>query len=118
MKEFFEQYYPLIIVGAVLGVISVVFLLSYVFIKNKKETMGFDRNIPDKEILRRLLTYAKPYWKSFVAVLLLMVFSISYDIVAPLLIGQIQGMIKGTFELSALFWMIVLYAGILVYCHK
>ena len=114
MKEFFEQYYPLIIVGAVLGVISVVFILCYAFIKNKKETMGFDRNIPDKEILRRLLAYAKPYWKSFVAVLLLMIFSISYDIVAPLLIGQIQGMIKGTFELSALFWMIALYAGILI----
>ena len=114
MKEFFEQYYPLIIVGAVLGVISVVFVLCYAFIKNKKETMGFDRNIPDKEILRRLLAYAKPYWKSFVAVLLLMIFSISYDIVAPLLIGQIQGMIKGTFELSSLFWMIALYAGVLI----
>ncbi len=114
MKEFFEQYYPLIIAGAVLGVISVVFFLSYVFIKNKKETMGFDRNIPDKEILRRLLAYAKPYWKSFVAVLLLMVFSISYDIVAPLLIGRIQGMIKGAFELTNLFWMIALYAGVLV----
>ena len=114
MKDFFEQYYPLIIVGAVLGVLSVVFLVSYLLIKNKKETMGFDRNIPDKELARRLLLYAKPYWKSFVAVILLMVFSISYDIVAPLLIGQIQGMIKGEFELNALFWMIALYAGVLI----
>ena len=114
MKEFFEQYYPLIIVGAVLGVLALIFLLAYALIKNKKETMGFDRSIPDKEIIRRLLVYAKPYWKSFVAVLLLMVFSISYDIVAPLLIGQIQGMIKGTFQLPSLFWMIALYAGVLV----
>ncbi|MBQ2740550.1 MAG: ABC transporter ATP-binding protein [Clostridia bacterium] len=114
MKEFFAQYYPLIIVGAVLGVFAIIFLLAYLLIKNKKESMGFDRNIPDKEIVRRLLTYAKPYWKSFVFVLLLMVFSISYDIIAPLLIGQIQGMIKGAFELSSLFWMIALYAGILI----
>ena len=114
MNDFFEQYYPLIIVGAVLGVFAIIFLLAYLLIKNKKESMGFDRNIPDKEIVRRLLAYAKPYWKSFVFVLLLMVFSISYDIIAPLLIGQIQGMIKGEFELSALFWMIALYAGILI----
>jgi ATP-binding cassette subfamily B protein len=114
MNGFFEQYYPLIIVGAALGVFSLVFLLAYILIKDKKETMGFDRSIPDKEIIRRLLVYAKPYWKSFVFVLLLMVFSISYDIVAPLLIGQIQGMIKVEFELSSLFWMIALYAGVLV----
>lgn len=114
MKEFFAQYYPLIIVGAALGVFVIIFLLAYLLIKNKKESMGFDRNIPDKEIVRRLLTYAKPYWKGFVFVLLLMVFSISYDIIAPLLIGKIQGMIKGDFELSSLFWMIALYAGILI----
>ncbi len=114
MKEFFAQYYPLIIVGAVLGVFAIIFLLAYLLIKNKKESMGFDRNIPDKEIVRRLLTYAKPYWKGFVFVILLMVFSISYDIIAPLLIGKIQGMIKGDFELSSLFWMIALYAGILI----
>ena len=114
MKEFFEQYYPLIIMGAILGVFALIFLIAYLLIKNKKEAIGFDRNIPDKEIVRRLLAYAKPYWKGFVFVLLLMVFSISYDIVAPLLIGKIQGMVKAEFQLSALFWMIALYAGILI----
>ena len=114
MKEFFEQYYPLIIMGAILGVFALIFLTAYLLIKNKKEAIGFDRNIPDKEIVRRLLAYAKPYWKGFVFVLLLMVFSISYDIIAPLLIGKIQGMIKAEFQLSALFWMIALYAGILI----
>ena len=75
MKEFFEQYYPLIIMGAILGVFALIFLIAYLLIKNKKEAIGFDRNIPDKEIVRRLLAYAKPYWKGFVFVLLLMVFS-------------------------------------------
>ena len=60
----FEKYYPLIIMGAVLGVISLVFVLAYALIKNKKEAIGFDRNIPDKEIAKRLLKYAKPNGKA------------------------------------------------------
>ncbi len=110
----FEKYYPLIIMGAVLGVFSLIFVLAYALIKNKKETIGFDRNIPDKEIVKRLLKYAKPYWKGFLLVLGLMVFSISYDIVSPLLIGYIQGLIKADFELSKLFLLIALYASILI----
>ena len=110
----FEKYYPLIIMGAVLGVISLVFVLAYALIKNKKEAIGFDRNIPDKEIAKRLLKYAKPYWKGFLAVLGLMIFSISYDIVSPLLIGYIQGLIKADFELTKLFLLIALYASILI----
>ena len=110
----FEKYYPLIIVGAVLGVITIVFILAYALIKNKKESIGFDRNMPDGEIAKRLLKYAKPYWKGFVAVLGLMVFSISYDIVSPLLIGYIQGLIKAEFELAKLFLLIALYASILI----
>ena len=110
----FETYYPLIIMGAILGVFSIIFATAYALIKNKKEAIGFDRNIPDKEIIRRLLTYAKPYWKGFAFVLVLMIFSISYDIISPLLIGQIQGMIKAEFALSDLFIMIALYASILI----
>ncbi len=110
----FETYYPLIIMGAVLGVFSLIFILAYALIKNKKESMGFDRNIPDREIVKRLLHYAKPYWKGFLLVLALMVFSISYDIISPLLIGNIQGLLKGSFELSKLYLMILLYASILV----
>ena len=110
----FETYYPLIIMGAILGVFSLIFAIAYALMKNKKEAIGFDRNIPDKEIIRRLLAYAKPYWKGFAFVLFLMIFSISYDIVSPLLIGQIQGMIKTDFVLTDLFLMIVLYASILI----
>ena len=110
----FETYYPIIIMGAILGVFSLIFAIAYALIKNKKEAIGFDRNIPDKEIIRRLLAYAKPYWKGFAFVLLLMVFSISYDIISPLLIGQIQGMIKAEFALSDLFIMIAIYASILI----
>ncbi len=111
----FEKYYPLIIMGVVLGALSLVFIVAFALIKDKKESMGFERNISDKEITKRLLTYAKPYWKKFVFVLFLMVFSIAYDIISPLLIGKIQGIIKEDgFKLSYLFGMIGLYGGILV----
>ena len=111
---FFEKYYPLIIMGSILGAMALVFAITYACIKNKKESMGFDRHIADKEIVKRLLAYAKPYWKGFAFVLLLMVFSISYDIISPLLVGNIQDLIKGEFELRRLYLMIALYASILI----
>ena len=60
-----REYYPLIVVGGAVGFFAIVFTLAFVFMKNKKEAIGFDRNMKDGEILRRLLVYAKPYWKSF-----------------------------------------------------
>ena len=60
-----REYYPLIVVGGVIGLISIVFSLAYALIKNKKETIGFDRNMKDGEIVRRLLAYARPHWRSF-----------------------------------------------------
>ena len=100
--------------GSILGAMALVFAITYACIKNKKESMGFDRHISDKEIVKRLLAYAKPYWKGFAFVLLLMVFSISYDIISPLLVGNIQDLIKGEFELKRLYLMIALYASILI----
>lgn len=51
-----REYYPLIVVGGVIGLISIVFSLAYALIKNKKEAIGFDRNMKDGEIVRRLLS--------------------------------------------------------------
>lgn len=111
---FFKQYYPLIIMGAILGVFALLFLLAYALIKNKKESIGFDRNIPDSEIIKRLLVYAKPYWKSFVVVLFLTLLSIVYDVISPWLIGEIQGIIKTDFELNSLFIILAVYVSILL----
>ncbi len=111
-----HDYYPLLIAGAIIGTFSAIFILAYAFMKNKKEAIGFDRNIPDSEIIKRLLKYAKPYWKNFVLVLLIMLFTISYDIVSPLLVGNIQGLIKNEngFALNELIIKVVVYAGILI----
>ncbi len=109
-----NQYLPLLIVGAIIGTVSVIFIIAYALMKNKKEAFGFDRNIPDSEIIKRLIKYAKPYWKSFIIVLLLMLFSISYDIISPLLLGDIQKIIQAGFELNELYIRVGVYASILI----
>lgn len=100
--------------GAILGIFALLFLLAYALIKNKKESIGFDRNIPDREIIKRLLKYAKPYWKGFVVVLLLTIFSIVYDVISPWLIGEIQGMIKTDFSLNKLYATLAVFVSILL----
>ena len=111
-----KEYLPLLIAGAIIGTFSVIFIVAYALMKNKKEAIGFDRNIPDSEIVRRLLKYAKPYWKNFVLVLMVMLFSISYDIISPLLIADIQSIIKSEtgFALSDLYVRVAIYASILL----
>ncbi len=108
------EYYPLLLVGAVIGIFSTVFIIAFATLKNKKEAIGFDRNMKDGEIVRRLLHYAKPHWKSFLFVIVVMVFSIAYDIVAPLIVGYIEEIVKSDFELKSLFSAVAVYGGVLV----
>ena len=108
------EFYPLLVVGAIAGILSIVFIIAYLSIKDKKEAIGFDRHMKDSEIMKRLLKYAKPYIGSFVFVLIIMLFSIAYDVVSPLLVGNIEEMIKDDFEMSRLMSLILVYAGILI----
>lgn len=110
----FYEYYPLIAAGAVIGTLSIIFIVAFLSVKDKKSEMGFERNMKDSEICRRLLVYAKPHIKSFLFVLFLMMFSIAYDIISPLLIGNIEEMVKHNFEMSGLVSYVIIYAGILV----
>ena len=108
-----HEYLPILIAGAIIGVFTVIFLVAFLLEKDKKASMGYERNMPDREIIRRLLVYAKPYRGRFLLVFLVMLFSIVYDVGSPLLIGQIEELIKGQFELSALYSYLAVYAGIL-----
>jgi len=108
-----REYLPLIIVLSIIGAFTVVFLAAYAALRKQKDTSK-DRHIADGEIVRRLVKYAKPYWKQFIVVFLIMIVSVVYDVVSPLLIGHIQGIIKGDFELSYLYSMVACYGGILV----
>ena len=108
-----RDYYPLLLVGGVVGVFSLIFIIAYLMIKDKKTALGFDRNMKDGEIAKRLLVYAKPFIPSFLFVLFLMLFSISYDIASPLLIGHIEEIIADEFEMSTLLSYVAVYGGIL-----
>ncbi|MBO5274522.1 MAG: ABC transporter ATP-binding protein [Clostridia bacterium] len=109
-----NEFYPILIVGGVIGLLSLIFVIAYLSIKDKKEAIGFDRHMKDGEIMRRLLVYAKPYWKNFLLVLLVMLFSIAYDIISPLIVGNIEEMIKHDFDMKPLLISVAVYAGILL----
>ena len=65
-----REYYPLLVIGALIGVISVIFIIAYALIKDKKNAIGFDRNMKDSVLIKRLLKYARPYIPNFLLVLL------------------------------------------------
>ena len=115
MVEFVRAYLPILIVGAIIGSFTVVFVLAYIALqKHKEKEDDNERHMADSEIISRLLAYAKPYWKSFVAVFFIMVLSIAYDLLSPLIIGDIQGLIKADFELRDLYLRVAVYAAALV----
>ena len=107
------EFLPILIVGSIIGAFSIVFILAYVALNKAKEQKEYERNMSDSELVRRLFAYAKPYWKSFLLVLIIMVFSILYDIVSPLIIGGIEKMITTDFELTDLYKRVGIYAGLL-----
>ena len=106
---------PLLLVGGVIGTVSVLLLIAYACVKDKKTAMGFERSMADGEILRRLFGYAKPYLRQFVVVGSLVLFSISYDIASPLIVGYIEELVVGDFELKSLYVSVAVYAGVLVF---
>ena len=106
---------PLLLVGGVIGTVSVLLLIAYACVKDKKTAMGFERSMADSEILRRLFGYAKPYLRQFVVVGFLVLFSISYDIASPLIVGYIEELVVDDFELKSLYVSVAVYAGVLVF---
>ena len=109
-----NEYLPILIVGAVIGVFTILFTIVYVLEQRKKETKSKERTMTDREIVRRLMAYAKPYRKEFIVVLLVMIASITYDLVSPLLVGDIQRLVKAEFHLKDLYIRVAVYASILV----
>lgn len=109
-----HKYYPLLLMGGIIGTISLILLIAYGLVKDKKESMGFERNMKDGEIMKRLMKYAAPYRKEFVFVGCLMVFSIAYSIISPLIVGEIEELVVGDFPLKTLFLYVAAYAAILL----
>lgn len=108
------EYLPLLIIGGVIGGFTLAFVIAYLTIKSNKTMVSFERNMPDGEIAKRLLQYAKPFWKDFIAVFVIMLLSIGHNILSPLLVGHIEEIVKSKFELPYLFTLVGLYGIILL----
>ena len=109
-----DKYLPILIIGAIIGTFSLAFIAAYLRLKRDKALQEFHRNMPDREIIGRLLAYAKPYRKQFAVVFVIMLVSIAYDLISPVLVGNIQDLIKNEFALPKLFTLVAVYGGILV----
>ncbi|MCQ2446650.1 MAG: ABC transporter ATP-binding protein/permease, partial [Clostridia bacterium] len=111
-----REWYPLLFVGGIIGVFTLIFAIAYSTIKNRKEEIGFDRNMKDGEIIRRMAVYAKPHIGSFLIVLLLMLFSVSFDIISPILMGEAEELVKSIDDstLHTLYLYVAGYAVVLI----
>ena len=109
-----DKYLPVLIVGAIIGIFTIAFLVAYIKVKQDKTMQEFERKMPDSMIIKRLLGYARPYLAQFILVFVIMLISIVYDLVSPILVGKIQDLIKHDFPLNKLFLMVGAYAAILV----
>ena len=110
-----DKYLPLLIVGAIIGIFTIAFLLAYIKMKKDKSYKEFERNMSDSVLIKRLLNYGRPYLGQFILVFIIMVISIAYDLLSPVLIGNIQDLIKvADFPVKKLYLMVGGYAAILV----
>ena len=105
---------PILIVGAIIGTFALLFLVAFFTAKRKKVLENRERNMPDSEIIRRLLAYAKPYRKHFVLVFFVMLLANVYSVVSPLIIGHIEETVVGNFEMSYLLRVVAVYVAILI----
>ncbi len=108
------EYYPLLLVGAIIGTLTLIFIVAYAMMKDKKEAIGFDRSMKDGEIIRRMVRYIKPYIGSFLLAIFIMLISVAYDIASPIIVGRIMKMIAEDFEMRELLFTVLVYASVLV----
>ena len=107
------EYLPILIIGGVLGVLCLFFVIAYIMLRRAAPEKQ-RRHMSDREILRRLLIYAKPHKGKFLLAGFVMLVSIVYDLVSPLIVGHIEKTVSGDFQLSYLFSVVAVYAGILI----
>lgn len=108
------EYLPILIVTGVMLVFAVVFVTAAILMGKDKASKQ-ERFMKDGELIRRLLPYAKPYWKSFLLALVITMVSLTYDLMSPYMIGNIEELVKQAgVTMSALISRVVVYAGILI----
>lgn len=87
------------------------------------------RERSDKEVIRRLLSYAKPYTKEFIVIIILMFVGLGIQLMPPLLIGLTvdtvsdnsltrDGKIEFMFYLSLLFVLLLIIGNFVAYIQS
>ncbi|MCQ2399283.1 MAG: ABC transporter ATP-binding protein, partial [Clostridia bacterium] len=110
-----REYYPLIVVGALIGVFTSLIIIAFCLKKDKKASFGFERKMKDTELIRRLFYYVKPYIWQFVLACAIMLFTIAFAIVSPMIVANIESIVKqDAFEFSEVIKQIIIYVSILV----
>ena len=109
-----NEYLPVLIMGAVIGVVTIAFIVVYKTWGHINPEDDFERNMADGEIIKRLMKYIRPYYKRFIAVFAIMLVSIVYDLLSPLITGNIIKLVQQDFELSQLFTIVGVYIGMLL----
>lgn len=108
------EYLPIIIIIAIVGAFSILFVFADIALRRAKKDVNGERTMEDAELVKRLIRYATPHKKSFALVFVTMVLSIVYDLVAPLLVGSVEKLVKDDFELQELFTKVAIYATVLI----
>ena len=109
------EWLPVLLIGAVVGVFAVLFLVAWELERRRGgDDVKKERHMSDGEIIRRLLHYAKPYKGRFILVFLAMLVSIVYELVSPLIVGDIAALLAQPFELRQLFELVAVYVAILL----
>lgn len=108
------EYLPILLVAGVMLVFAAAFIAAAILI-GKEKAAKQERFMKDGELIKRLLPYAKPYWKSFLLALVITMVSLTYDLISPYMIGSIEELVKQTgFTMPGLLSRVVVYAGILI----
>ncbi len=115
MLDFLKDFLPIVIVVSLIGSFTTAFVIAWFAVKKRKDD-GDDREhkISDKELFARLLHYVKPHWKSFIVVFFIMLFSVGYDVISPLLMKRVLELLECDFQLKELFTLVAVYASILI----
>ena len=108
------EFMPMILLFAIIAVLMSSFGIAYLLLRKKLKKTEYSRSVSDKVLIKRLLGYAKPYTGTFILVLVIMLVSVAYDILSPIIVGDIEEMIKEQFQLNDLLIKVGLYAGILI----
>ena len=111
-----HEFFPLLIIGAIIAVFTSAFIIAFALMKDKKEAIGFDRNMKDSEILKRLLPYVMRQRKLFFLAIILVLLSTTYSIGSPALLGKAIETVSADsgFELSSLTWIVLAQICLLI----